>query len=128
MARWQKRERHPRQMQGGGTRLAPMTGRKIKRTLSLSRHPSRLFEEMFDAFVCGLHSSVLICTHHKVRVQAPTGVQELEDIGPSISYMHAHAPRSGRTKRLDTLLPNICFFPALTRARFAFRLWGQGCA
>jgi hypothetical protein len=125
MARWQKPERHPREMQGGGARFASMTGRKIKRTLSLSRHPTHLLKEMFDAFVCGLHTPVLIRTHHEVRLQAPTGGQELEDIGPSITDMDANARRSGGTKRLDTLLPDICFLPAHTPLGSGFAFGGR---
>lgn len=104
-----------------------MTGWKIKRTLILSSQPTPLLKEMLDAFVGGLHTSVLIRTHHEVCLQAPTGGQELEDIGSSISDMHAHTRRSGGTNRWNTLVPDISFLPALARARCGFRLWGQGC-
>lgn len=92
-----------------------MTGRKIKRTVILSRQPTQLLKEMLDAFVCGLHPPVLIRAHHEVRLQAPTGGQELEEIGPSISDMDAHARLRRGTNRLDTLVPASAFLASRLR-------------
>ena len=122
MTRRQERQVGPGQMQRGGTRLAPMTGRDVEGTRVHSRQDGQFGQQVGERFLFHLHPSILSGTHHKVGLGPAAAVQKRKDIRSTIGHMHEERRGAGWADRLDAPTPDVGFFAALAslRTRLAF--------